>query len=121
MEKYELHIGYQNDEKYRAAFNHLAIKTFNLSFEKWYQAGYWREKYIPYTLFDGERAIANVSVNIMDFSVLGKQQRFIQLGTVMTDEDYRKKNLNRFLMEKVLEEWNTKGRFRWVYRGICCQ
>jgi hypothetical protein len=115
MEKYSLLIGYQNEEKYRAAFNYLAIKTFNLSFEKWYQSGYWREKYIPYTLFDGERAIANVSVNIMDFNVLGQQQRYIQLGTIMTDEDYRKNNLSQFLMEKVLEEWSTKCQFIYLY------
>lgn len=115
MEKYSLLIGYQNEEKYRAAFNYLAIKTFNLSFEKWYQSGYWREKYIPYTLYDGERAIANVSVNIMDFNVLGQQQRYIQLGTIMTDEDYRKNNLSQFLMEKVLEEWSTKCQFIYLY------
>lgn len=115
MEKYKLLIGYQNEEKYRAAFDHLAIKTFNLSFEKWYQAGYWKEKYIPCTLFDGESAIANVSVNIMDFSVMGEQQRYIQLGTIMTDENYRKKNLSRFLMEQVLEEWSTKCQLVYLY------
>lgn len=99
---------YQKNDAHRAAFNALAKKVFGLSFEDWYQSGYWQEKHIPYTLFDGEKAVANVSVNIMNFYVFGKQQRYIQLGTIMTDEDYRNKNLSRFLIEKVLEEWNPK-------------
>ena len=63
--KYTFLIGYRNENKYRAAFNNLAKKIFGISFEEWYRAGYWNEKYIPYTLFDGERAIANVSANII--------------------------------------------------------
>ena len=90
-------------------------KVFNLSFEVWYQSGYWREKYIPYTLFDGEKAVSNVSVNVMDFSAFGKQQRYIQLGTIMTDENYRNKNLSKFLMDKVLEEWNKKCDFIYLF------
>lgn len=47
----------------RAAFNQLAVHIFDLDFEPWYQNGFWNEMYIPYTFFDGYRAIANVSVN----------------------------------------------------------
>jgi len=39
--EYVLLIGYQKDERYRAAFNHLAKKVFGISFETWYQLGYW--------------------------------------------------------------------------------
>ncbi len=113
--EYEYLIAYQHEDKYRVVFNNLAEKIFSLSFEVWYESGYWREKYIPYTLFDAERAVANVSVNIMDFITLGKQQRYIQIGTVMTDEDSRHKNLNRFLMEKVLEEWNKQCDFIYLF------
>ncbi|MBA2650867.1 MAG: hypothetical protein H0U73_01150 [Tatlockia sp.] len=61
QENFQLLIGYQNQKKYRQAFNQLAVNTFDLSFEDWYQAGYWNNKYIPYTLFDDQKAIANVS------------------------------------------------------------
>lgn len=108
-------IGYQNENKYRAAFNNLAKKIFGFTFEEWYRAGYWNEKYIPYTLFDEEKAVANVSVNIMDFNTFDEQQRYIQIGTVMTDEKYRNKNLNRFLMEKVLDDWSEKCDFIYLY------
>ena len=113
--EYTFLTNYQHDNKYRAAFNQLSKNVFCLSFEVWYQSGYWREKYIPYTLFKGEKAVANVSVNIMDFIALGKQQRYLQLGTIMTDENYRNKNLSWFLMDRVFEEWNQKCDFIYLF------
>ncbi|MFO8646130.1 GNAT family N-acetyltransferase [Legionella pneumophila] len=107
--------GYQQDEQKRAAFHHLAVKTFDLSFEEWYESGYWRDKYIPYTLFDGEQAVANVSVNIMDFSIFGHQQRTIQIGTVMTEETYRNQGLSRRLMEKVFEDWKANSHLIYLF------
>lgn len=107
--------GYQQEDKKRAAFNRLAVKTFDLSFEEWYQSGYWRDKYIPYTLFDGEQAVANVSVNIMDFNIFGHQQRTIQIGTVMTDEAYRNQGLSRRLMEKIFEDWKAGGHLIYLF------
>jgi len=114
-QEYTFLRNYQNNNQYRAAFNKLAQKIFGISFEEWYQAGYWREEYIPYTLFDGDQAVANISVNIMDFNTFGEKQRYIQIGTVMTDERYRNKNLIRFLMETVLEEWNEQCNFIYLY------
>lgn len=113
--KYIFLIGYQKQKQYREAFNNLAESIFPISFEEWFQAGYWNEKYIPYTLFDGDKAVANISVNIMDFSVFGEQKNFIQIGTVMTDANYRNKGLSRFLMEKVLDEWNHKCDLIYLY------
>ena len=106
---YTFLVGYQENDKYRTAFNILVEKIFSLSFEEWYKAGYWNEKYIPYTLFDGEKAVANASVNIMDLNILGEQQRYIQIGTVLTDEDYRNKSLSRFLMQQILQDWDEKS------------
>ncbi|KTD57871.1 GNAT family N-acetyltransferase [Legionella shakespearei] len=107
--------GYQQDEQKRAAFNALSVKTFDLSFEEWYQSGYWRDKYIPYTLFDGEQAIANVSVNIMDFSIFGHNQRAIQIGTVMTDKAYRNQGLSRKLVGKVFEDWKADSHLIYLF------
>ncbi|KTD36029.1 hypothetical protein Lnau_1013 [Legionella nautarum] len=107
--------GYQQEDKKRASFDALSVKTFGLSFEAWYQSGYWRDKYIPYTLFDGEQAVANVSVNIMDFSLFGHQQRAIQIGTVMTDEAYRNQGLSRKLMEKIFEDWKVGNNLIYLF------
>lgn len=115
MKKLIFFKGYQQDDKKRTAFNALAVKTFDLSFEEWYQSGYWRDKYIPYTLFDGEQAVANVSVNIMDFSIFGHKQRTIQLGTVMTDDAYRNQGLSRMIMEKVFEDWKADNHLIYLF------
>lgn len=112
---YTFLVGYQDQQIYRAAFNKLVDKVFNISFEAWYQAGYWNEKYIPYTLFDGDRAVANVSVNIMDFDTFEEKKRYIQLGTVLTDEDYRNRKLSQFLMQHVLKEWETRCDFFYLF------
>lgn len=108
-------MGYRKEDQYRAAFNILSKNIFGLSFEEWFQAGYWNEKYIPYTLFDGNNAVANASINIMDFNTFGEKKRYIQIGTVMTDPNYRNKGLSRFLMEKIFNDWNGKCDFIYLF------
>lgn len=39
----------RNNPAARKAFNELAIQVFQLSFESWYENGYWTDAYIPYT------------------------------------------------------------------------
>lgn len=106
---YKFIIGTGKDDNYRMSFNALAEKTFGFSFEQWYKDGYWKDQYIPYSLMDGDVVISNVSVNIIDFEVFGKSKRYIQLGTVMTDVDYRNQGLLRVIMEKIIVEWQDKG------------
>lgn len=113
--KYQYLIGHQKEDKYRLAFDALSKKVFNLSFEVWYQSGFWKDKYTPYTLFDGERAVANASINYMDFNVFGKQQRYIQIGTVMTDPDFRNRGLSKFLMMEIMKDWDKKCDFIYLY------
>ncbi len=93
------------DEQVRKSFNALALSTFGIDFEFWYQNGYWGDSYIPYALMDGETVVSNISVNIIKTTWKNQVKRYIQLGTVMTDEKYRGKGLSRFLMKKVLEDW----------------
>lgn len=92
----------------RLSFDKLSKKTFGLSFENWYQNGFWTEKYLPYVLLDGDQVVANVSVSIIDTIWKNEKKRYIQLGTVMTDIEYRNQGLSRLLMEKVIEEWKEK-------------
>ena len=44
----------------------------------------------------------------MDFNILGEQKRYIQMGTVMTDKNYRNQGLSKFLIEYILNEWKEK-------------
>lgn len=95
----------KEDNALRRSYNRLAEKTFGLSFEEFYQNGYWTDKYIPYSLIDDGKVIANASVNILKAFYNGQEKRCIQIGTVMTDSDYRNQGLSRYLIERILSEW----------------
>ena len=105
---YEMIKNYKDNESLRLSFNELAGKTFGLDFEDWYQNGFWRENYVPYSIVENGKVIANVSVNITDILWDGELKKFIQLGTVMTEENHRNKGLIRQLMEEVEKDYGTK-------------
>ena len=99
---------YRNNDALRASFNRLAEKTFGLNFENWYQNGFWQDNYIPYSVvIDGE-VVSNVSVNACNMNYKGKIVKLIQLGTIMTDNDYRGKGYARALMEEVIKDYDGK-------------
>ena len=97
--------GYRNDRGLRDSFNRLAEQTFGLNFEGWYQNGFWGECYDPHSIVLDGRVVANVSVNRTDFVVDGRKYRLLQLGTVMTDPDYRGRGLSRAIMEFIGKEY----------------
>ena len=81
------------------SFNRLAQKTFGLRFSK--VGG----DYEPHVLALDGMVCANVSVNQITFYHGGKRKLYIQLGTVMTDPQFRGKGLSRWLIEHILEKW----------------
>lgn len=99
---------YKENEALRKSLSELAEETYGINFEGWYQSGYWREKYIPYSIVENQKIVSNVSVNIMDFVCNDKVKRYIQLGTVMTDKNHRNKGLSRYLMEAIINEYQNK-------------
>ncbi len=105
--EYDYSQNVKENTRIRHSFNDLAVKIFGLSFENWYQSGYWKDAYIPHVLLHNDMVVANVSVNIMDFLFKNQPKRCVQIGTVMTDTEYRNKGLSKFLMEKVLCEWES--------------
>lgn len=107
--RYKKVQGYRDNDKLRNSFNELAKKTFGIDFTEWYSNGFWGDKYIPYSLVDGYRVIANVSVNLMSFDMEGVKKNYIQLGTVMTDKAYGGQGLSRQLMEDIIHEYNNKA------------
>lgn len=106
--EYQFVKGYGKNDDLRKSFNELTQNIFGFHFEQWYQDGYWKTQYIPYSIVEDDKIVSNVSVNIMDFEVLGEEKRYIQLGTVMTDPEYRKHGLVRELIKKVLEDYWDK-------------
>ena len=110
---YELIRQCRDNNSLRKSFNQLADRTFGLSFESWYQSGYWGDNYIPYSFAKDGEIIANVSVNRMTHWWEGRLRKFIQLGTVMTDERFRCQGLIRRLMEEI--ERDFQGEAEGVY------
>lgn len=107
MKQYTFISDYKENKELRTSFEALAKRTFGIDFEEWYQRGYWGDAFRPYSFMDGSNIISNVSVNKMPFTLCGQRKFFIQLGTVMTDVDYRGQGLNRQLIEIILKEYKS--------------
>lgn len=106
--KYYFIKAFKDNEFLRKSYNTLTKKTYGFDFEQWYENGYWGDDYIPYSLIDNDNIVANVSISIINYLVLGQHKKYIQIGTVMTDSNYRNKGLARYLLKRVIEEWNNK-------------
>lgn len=105
MEQFKFINNYMKDEKYRKSFNELAIKTFGLDFDEWFKRGFLDDNYINYSFLNGDKIVANVSINKFNIVYNGKVNKAIQIGTVMTDEKYKNKGLIRKLMDIILKEY----------------
>lgn len=97
----------REDDTLRKSFMDLALRTFNLSFASWYRQGFWTDSYIPYVFEEDGRVVANVSANRIHTVLDGVPRFYIQLGTVMTDPQYRHRGLASALIREVLQEWRS--------------
>lgn len=105
----------KKNEDLRKSFNQLATDTFGINFENWYKKGYWTEKYVPYVFIDEGKIVANVSINKIKLLIKGQTKDAIQIGTVMTHPNYRNQGLSARLMNKVIEEYNEKVDFMYLF------
>ena len=101
----ELVSDYMRDDTLRHALNDLTRKTFGFDFEDWVTGGYFEGDYIPYSFIENGKIISNVSANRMTFLQNGIDRNYIQIGTVMTDEAYRRHGLAKKLMEHVIKQY----------------
>jgi len=107
---------YRDNTLVRNSFNELAGNVFRgINFENWYKAGYWKDKYNPYSLLDGDKIVANVSVNEIDLVIDGQVKKAIQIGTVMTHSDYRNKGLSRELMNRIITDYENKHDLMYLF------
>ena len=108
---YELKKSYRQDDELRKSFNELAKETFGLDFEGWYQNGYWTDCYNPYSIVIDNKVVSNISVNTMEFMCDGEHKTYIQLGTVMTAEEYRNQGLTKILMKEIENDYKDVDGF----------
>ena len=72
---YEIIKNYRDNEQLRHSFNELAMKTFDIDFEDWYQNGYWTDRYNPHSIVIDGKVVANVSVNTTVFEIVYKNKQ----------------------------------------------
>jgi predicted N-acetyltransferase YhbS len=89
------------DKNLLASFNKLSKSSFGISFDS--VGG----QYEPHVLALNGKVCSNVSVNQIPFNYRGERKFYIQLGTVMTDSDFRNKGLNRWLIEHIIDRWKN--------------
>jgi GNAT superfamily N-acetyltransferase len=106
---------YKDIPEYRHSFNQLAHLVFGIDFEKFFQMGFWTDRYVCYSYLDGDKVVANVSINKIDVILEGNKRKAIQIGTVMTHPDYRKRGLAAGLMNIVLAEYESKYDFIYLF------
>ena len=99
---------YMRDDTYRHLLNELTRKTFGFDFESWVTQGYFEGDYIPYSFMDEGKIVSNVSANRMKFMQNGSVKYYVQIGTVMTDEAYRRQGLAAKLMKHVIEKYEQE-------------
>lgn len=104
----ELISDYMLEDDKRHMLNELTQKTFGFDFEGWVTGGYYEGDYIPYSFVEDGKMLSNVSANRMRFLMDGIEKEYIQIGTVMTDEAYRRRGFAGKLMKCVIKEYEGK-------------
>ena len=100
--------GYWHDGQAKAAFCRLVRDTFGLDFSAWDTAGYWDERYHPFTLFDRDgEAVSSVCLYAMDLVVDGRRQLAGQLSAVATRPAWRRRGLAQRLAQEALQ-WSAR-------------
>ena len=120
---YELCDQIQERNYERASYEKLCSEVFpGLTFEKWYQAGYWDGNlFNPLVLKDGDDIVSAISVNQMNIQIGNTKPRlYIKLGGVMTSKSYRNQGLSTTLMDKILTDWedNCDGIYLFGHEGV---
>ena len=102
---------YKSDDALRLSFDVLAQETFGISFEKWYQSGCWSDAYVPYSVVSDGKVVANASANHMHLVIEGQKVKAIQIGTVMTDPQFRRRGLAQNLIQQIIADYENDVEF----------
>ncbi|NGY75654.1 GNAT family N-acetyltransferase [Bacillus megaterium] len=115
MKKMSFIKDYKDNHILRKSYCELANNIFGIDFNEYYEKGFWSNKYVPFSYVYENQVIANVSVNILDLIVRGEKKKALQIGTVMTDLNYRKQGLATDLMNKVLDDYRDSYDFMYLF------
>lgn len=98
---------YSSDMKKREKLYPLFEEVFGISdstFADLSKRGFWNDKYLPYSFFDGNQAVANVSAFPLPMNINGKIANCMGIQSVMTHPDYRNNGLMKILFQSMLDD-----------------
>ncbi|MFO1444990.1 GNAT family N-acetyltransferase [Bacillus sp. Bva_UNVM-123] len=98
---------YSSDVTEREKLYHLFESVFGIhsgTLRDFSNKGLWNDNYIPYTYFNGDKAVANVSAFPLAMIINGELKNCMGIQSVMTDPDYRKNGLMKVLVQKMLND-----------------
>jgi GNAT superfamily N-acetyltransferase len=95
---------YWADPVAQRAFQRFLVEIHGLDLSTWDSAGYWDERYRPFSYFDREgRVVSSVCVYSLEMIVQGSPCRAAQISGVGTSAARRRQGLNRRLTDIALE------------------
>jgi GNAT superfamily N-acetyltransferase len=95
---------YWDDPAARAAYRSFLVDIHGLDLGLWEQRGFWDDRYVPYSLFDGDRVVASVCLYSLDMALGGRRCRLGQFSGVGTRPELRRRGLNRWLTEQAMRD-----------------
>ncbi|MBO4266387.1 MAG: GNAT family N-acetyltransferase [Lachnospiraceae bacterium] len=116
----EITADYRNNDKLRNSLCDLAKQTFGIDLTGWYDAGFWQDDYIPYSIAEDGEIISNVSVNVCNIKWRSRVYHLAQLGTVMTRKDKQQSGYCESIMKRVLADCDRsfEGTFLYTERNM---
>jgi len=105
MKTLSFHKNYGGNKSRREQLYPLFDTVFNIpieAFRDFHSRGFWDETYRPFTYFEEEKAVANVSLFQMEFFINGEMVNATGIQSVMTHPDYRGQGLMKSLFNEAL-------------------
>jgi GNAT superfamily N-acetyltransferase len=104
MKELSFREAYWADPDARRAFRRFLVEIHGLDLSAWEAAGFWDDRYRPFSYFDREgRVVSSVCVYSLELVVRGSPCRAAQISAVGTTPAWRRQGLNRRLTEIALE------------------
>ena len=94
---------YWDDPGALSAYKVFAREIHGLDFSEFEARGFWDANYTPFSLFDGERVVANVCIYSLPAIINGEQTRIAQVSAVGALPQWRRQGLTRKLLSIALD------------------
>ena len=116
MNEHRIREAYSDDNTLRTAFFDFIDQIYpGLDFKTWYEKGFWLDNYIPHSIVIDDKIASNASITKMTLLVDGNIMKGIQVGTVGTLPEYRRRGLSRILMQHILDKYSDSVDIIFLY------